>query len=252
MVGFTNEGNSCYFNSALSCFIYTPYIANNYKLLNNEELSIEIKKIVQMLFVKNFDTNHTVCTKNVLNSFKKKHKLYNNHYQHDSHEIFMCLTEIIPPLLKHVFDGILCRSVICKKCKTKNEVNESFNTLILSDKGSFEQCFFEYFKTSQIDDYECTHCKMKTCANFSTKIIKCPKVVVLKTRAYNPPLNIIFGSLNFELYAVSQYSGNSMSGHYTSCVKSHYQWYSINDECCVKMNNPVQIRNSCILFYKQT
>ena len=252
MVGFTNEGNSCYFNSALACFAYTPYIANNYQLFKDDiSFCVEFKKMISTLHKHNFDNCYVVDTKNLLSKFKKQYVRYNNNHQHDSHEVFMCFTDLVPPVLKHVFEGELKRCVSCTQCKNVNSVNEPFTTLLFENKNSFEKSFSQFFANSKIDDYKCEKCKCETTAIISTYVSKCPKVVVIKTQSYNPKQEINFGNLKFELYAVVKYSGNSRYGHYTSMVKSHDVWYDINDECSTVMNNPVVIHNSSILFYKQ-
>lgn len=253
MVGFTNEGNSCYFNSALSCFLYTPYIANNYKLFDEDNAFVHIlKKTLYNLFLENFNYKQIINTKELLDSFKSTHSVYNNYEQHDSHEIYMCFTELLPEKLKSIYRGEFNQFVQCTKCSNVSTKSEEFNTLLLNDKGNFENCLRDFFAVETIEDYKCEKCNELCVAKLSRTIEKCPKVLVIKTRSHNPLHTLKLGALELELYAASIYNGNSRSGHYTSCVKSYNTWYAINDNLCVPMNNPVQIHNTCTLFYKCT
>lgn len=251
MVGLTNEGNTCYFNSALSCFIYTPYIANNYKLLKSNNLfNKEIINLFVFLFDNKFDSSITFDTKTLISKFKEKYKSFNNFQQQDSHDAFLSICESLPTILNNVYCGKLKRSLCCNNCKFKKIINEDFTTLYLND-GKLEDGINNYFDVYQIDSYICDFCKKNSTASCQINIVNLPKVIILKTRTQIPDLTIEINTFKFELYACIQYSGNSHFGHYTSCVKSYDTWYHINDEICTVMKEPVCLKNTCVLFYKQ-
>jgi ubiquitin C-terminal hydrolase len=247
MVGFTNEGNSCYLNAALACLIYTPYIANNYKLLSNKnKLVYIIKQIFVDLFDNKFDRNICIDTKEILKVFKECYPEFDNMDQHDSHDAFMCLIQCLPEVLENVYTGILKRSIQCNNCKYISANKENFTTLFLNNNSQFASYFSDY----SIEVYSCDKCKKCTNAISSVKVLKLPKVIVVKSNTLAEE-NIYIDRIAFELFACVKYIGNTRYGHYTSCVKMHDVWYNIDDSSCVVTQSNTKFENSCLLFYKR-
>ena len=243
MVGLTNEGNSCYFNSALSCFLYTPYVVNNYKLFHPEADNF-INKLQQCmidLFDHRYDYTYVYNTCALFHEFRGKYKQFSGYHQHDSHEAFMCLIENLPSVLQKVFNGTLQQCVQCQICQHKSLTKEPFNSIFLGLK--------DFFAESTIESYKCDHCHNVTTAKIQRRIKECPQVLVIKSNAKHPESFISFAHLHHELYAIIHYTGNSHCGHYTSSVKMHDQWYAVNDSRCVKVDKP-NLCNACVLFYK--
>ena len=247
MVGFTNEGNSCYFNAALACLIYTPFVANNYKLLSNKnKLACNLKEIFANLFDNKFDQTVCISTKDLFKEFKRSFSSFDNTDQQDSHDAFMCLIQCLPDVLENVYTGILKRSIQCDSCKCVSANKEKFTTLFLNNNSQFASYFADCF----IDVYTCDKCKKCTSAKSSVKVISLPKVIVVKSNALTEEY-IHIGTFKFELFACVKYFGNTKYGHYTSCVKMHNIWYNIDDTSCVITHSDTKFENSCVLFYKR-
>lgn len=250
MVGLTNEGNSCYFNSALSCFLYTPYVVNNYKLFNKSDNFVnELQQCIIDLFDHRYDTKYIYNTNLLFKEFRSKYKQFSGFYQHDSHEAFMCLIENLPDLLQKVFNGVLQQSVQCQSCNHINVSKESINTLILDTNVNFIESLKDYFAESSIENYKCEHCNNDTSAKIRRVLVECPQVLVIKSNTVCPESVLVIDHLKFELYAIIHYAGNARCGHYTSSVKMYEQWYNVNDAHCVEIPKP-NLTHTCVLFYK--
>lgn len=253
MVRLTNEGNSCYFNSALACLLYTPYIANNFKHFSEENpLGKELKNIFHELFNSDYNYKTLIHTKKIFKAFKQQFKSFDNYNQNDAHDAFMSLTEIIPSLLEQVYQGKIQNKVQCLKCKNESSNIENFNSLFLKDTGNISDNLNEFFAHELFENYRCDACDSYSSADRFSSIQLFPKVLILKSRAKNPTLTLEINNHQYELYAVIQYKGNSRRGHYTSMVKTQNIWYHIDDDCCVFMNDPITILKGCCLLYKTT
>ena len=250
MVGLTNEGNTCFFNAALACFLYTPYVSNNYKLLDvNDHFNLSLKNFISSLFDSEFQFSIVCSTKDLYAHFQQRFPQFRGNYQHDTHEAFMCLVSCLPSKLQCVFEGRIKTHIKCNRCNHTSTTREPFNTICLSDHGVFDSVMKQYFENVHIDNYECNVCKQSCNGTMCTSLSSIPKVLVFKTRANGVSEQIMVNKTVFSLYAYIVYKGNGSHGHYFCYVKSHGLWYCINDTVCGIVVDTNDLNDACVLFY---
>lgn len=236
MVGLTNEGNTCYLNSALSCILYTPYIANNTRLLCNEsKVMEELKHIFEELFKVNYNYKYVINSSKLVKEFKQLYPQFNNFNQQDAHEAFLYLILEFPKPLKQIYTCVINRKIYCKNCLNFTSNDEESNL--------FETDY-------SIQQYYCEKCKSTCNADVLVKYKYLSKVIMVKHNT-NLKKEINVNDQKYILYAAILHTGNMFCGHYTSLVMSHNIWYYINDTHCKMTCNP-DFSNAYILFYKAT
>ncbi|XP_075219029.1 ubiquitin carboxyl-terminal hydrolase 2-like isoform X2 [Lycorma delicatula] len=175
------------------------------------------------------------------------------------------------------------KCTVCGHCSTTYEVFWDLSLPLPSRTGSLRlsQCLEHFTKEEILDGDEmptCSKCKVRRKCSKGFTIQKLPNILVLHLKRFSPterfrklsatvdfPLtnldmsSYMDSSANLEtplynLYAVSNHSGNTHSGHYTAyCRQPHTDnWYHFNDSRV----SPIPTRHvvsseAYILFYQQ-
>ncbi|KAL3043268.1 hypothetical protein OYC64_021064 [Pagothenia borchgrevinki] len=186
-----------------------------------------------------------------------------------------------------LFVGQLKSSVTCSSCGFRSTVFDPFWDLSIpvaqksSGEVTLRDCLRLFTKEDVLDGEErptCNRCKTRRKCTKRFSIQKFPQILVLHLKRFsdsnlrtsklstyvNFPLKELdlreFSSDGgerpvYNLYAVSNHSGNALGGHYTAYCKSPAlgEWYNYND-CRVSPVSSSQVRssNAYVLFYEMT
>ncbi|XP_039888369.1 ubiquitin carboxyl-terminal hydrolase 2-like [Simochromis diagramma] len=184
-----------------------------------------------------------------------------------------------------LFVGQLKSSLTCTACGFRSTVFDPFWDLSIpiaqksSGEVTLKDCLRLFTKEDVLDGEErptCTKCKARRKCTKRFSIQKFPQVLVLHLKRFsdsnvrasklstyvNFPLKDLdlreFASESSErpvynLYAVSNHSGNALGGHYTAYCKNPAlgEWYSYNDSRVSPMSSSqVRSSNAYVLFYE--
>lgn len=219
-----NDGNTCYFNTAL-------------------QIALCIKQ-------HDVDCNKIHNPKALLNLLRFKYPKFTKNKQHDAHEAFIAIIEL-SKVLSSCCSGKQSYTTTCIACKTSNSVSCHFNTLFLPPSGTFSNDLAAFFQLSHIDDFHCDSCKHVSRATLKTSITFLPQYTVFKTTSIGIPFFFEIKDYSFELLSVCCYYGNTMNGHYACFVKYIDQWFFKNDDFSKRVDKPI-FDNVCFVVYKTT
>ncbi|XP_028323210.1 ubiquitin carboxyl-terminal hydrolase 2-like isoform X2 [Gouania willdenowi] len=185
-----------------------------------------------------------------------------------------------------LFGGQLRSSLTCTVCGFRSTVFDPFWDLSIpiAQKNlgdvTLKDCLKLFTKEDVLDGEEqptCNNCKARRKCTKRLSIQKFPQILVLHLKRFsdsnvrasklstyvNFPLKELdlreFASESSErpvynLYAVSNHTGNALGGHYTAYCRNsaHGEWYSYND-CRVNPLSSSQVRSSSayVLFYER-
>lgn len=239
MKGLQNLGNTCYFNSALQCLLQTPQLTN-YLILNTYVGECEFTKEIQNVTRELWMNQNNVSPQKLLNLFRQKCSQFDNGYQHDSQEAFLCILDILDKSLTDVirtlFYGVNLQETICSSGKSIKK--EDFNIVLLNPKDD-EDNIVDILKSSQnwngIKDYTDNNGKTWNVAATRTIFEKLPIILVFSIRMYNSKKKITFFdnlelfNKKYKLYATSNHKGSVHGGHYIAFTKHKDVWYLKDD-----------------------
>lgn len=178
-----------------------------------------------------------------------------------------------------LFYGQYHSSIICE-CGVENDIFEPFCYLPLSitdETDNIIQCLNEFTHPETLDNdnkYECDSCKKKTNAKRKLIFWRTPDVLIMTLKRFNimrkinkmvdfPLEGLDLSSYVsgydknrsiYDLYAVSNHTGGTLSGHYFSyCKMNDGNWYEFNDNIVTPLINTSSVVTSSayVLFYKK-
>uniref|UniRef100_A0A3Q4H9F0 ubiquitinyl hydrolase 1 n=1 Tax=Neolamprologus brichardi TaxID=32507 RepID=A0A3Q4H9F0_NEOBR len=162
-----------------------------------------------------------------------------------------------------LFVGQLKSSLTCTACGFRSTVFDPFWDLSIpiaqksSGEVTLKDCLRLFTKEDVLDGEErptCTKCKARRKCTKRFSIQKFPQVLVLRILSSHLCI-LIFPEKRpvYNLYAVSNHSGNALGGHYTAYCKNPAlgEWYSYNDSRVSPMSSSqVRSSNAYVLFYE--
>ena len=139
---------------------------------------------------------------------------------------------------------------------------------------SIYDCFDTYTREEILDNsnkYKCDKCNTECNATKKLSICKTSKYLMISFKRFQSdgnkltnPIHYPIFDLNLEkysennirckynLYAISNHTGNTNGGHYFSYCKNGDKWYEYNDRVVMTMNNEQILTNGAyILFYER-
>lgn len=178
-----------------------------------------------------------------------------------------------------LFFGMMRKTVRCTNCDNKTYQWEVFNSLKVPCEGAtfFEWIQKEVNEQSEIEGYQCDHCKGRHLAQKSSHLWKLPDnlFVTLHRFHYNGHKNMtacpyqgdqlsfqpFFAeesegaqqAWNYEIRGVSDHHGSHLGGHYTAQFKHPItqEWWWFDDERARPLANPQFSATNYIFFFKK-
>lgn len=238
MHGFYNNGNTCYFNSAVQLLLRIHELSSH--ILKTDytgdcDFTIKYKELIKVYF-----QNENFLKINIeplLKSFQKIFPRFKSLYPHDAQDALFCVIDILEksyPRLKSLVYGKRTQLTICPT-STKTMV-EPFSFLILNgDKPTVGEMVTSSEKWHTLDDYEDDDGIKHNVATTKTYISEYPKVLFV---SFDKKVNVNVNDFdNYELCASILHYGNQRGGHYVSMVKLK-DWYQQDDDTITKMELP--------------
>lgn len=268
IIGFNNVGNTCYLASVLQCFIYDTDFIKFIENSTNNELTVELKKIINGL-------NNDL--RNLIRIVIREKPWFNGFEQNDSHEFLMCFMDILIDKTKNqniinepvnkswdmfingnnseitkYYHGQTKSIITCQKCNNSKNIYGEYCTLDLNvpEKNdgtkllSIYDLFNNYLKNEVNDDlknlYYCDFCKDSTICTKKTGLWKLPKKLIIVLNRYsnnnrkiNTPILFPIKSLLINesmTKKVFKYTLKSVVNHYGISHGGHYTSIIINNE----------------------
>ena len=141
MRGFSNIGNTCYFNTALQCLLHIP-ILSNYLIRNPYKGDCEFTQIYnELTHIYWTKGEEMINVETILKAFQKAFPRFKSEEQHDVQEAILCIIDILEravPLIKKWFYGRKIQETIWPGGKSTNEEDFSVH-LVTSDGTDMEE-----------------------------------------------------------------------------------------------------------------
>ncbi|KAM9500260.1 uncharacterized protein Hap1MRO34_017405 isoform 3-T3 [Clarias gariepinus] len=252
--GLTNQGATCYLNSALQCLYMTEEFREEVEKFspdpqNSDERSTSLMLELQKLFKKMKQIEGT--TEGITQSLH----ISNVWEQQDAVEYFQKILKAIGPHVSKAFKGKMSNNISCsnnhifqEKCDFYTipfPIESVHNGVFDVEKGL--QMFFKSCMLDEDNWLYCDDCHQKTETETRNEIEEFPTILSLYPKRFyfdysqwRPvknqcpiyvPQKLKICNIKYRLYAFINHSGTENGGHYNAIIKSFDdgKWYCFND-----------------------
>lgn len=285
VVGLKNMGNTCYFNSALQLMFNCDFFT---KLILKNNFDNNFLKGYKQTLTDYFSLSTNTLGPRIIKSYlNKNYSQFNNFEQCDSHEVMVCLFDLLEKNIKCLEDTLLKdynNNDLFKKlfynqissnieCELTNEnfkkyESDIFLSLPIPNKENLnlKDCFNEFFKKEKLNDdnkYFNEKINQYVDATKQLNIINSPKYLFIILKRFNNleqkiNINIDFNfnykinNINYKLIGFIVQIGNLNGGHYISCINRNNKWFMCDDDRITELNNISSFleRSYILLFTK--
>ena len=241
LIGLTNNGNTCYFNSAIQALLSIPdFRSFCIRNRNKHNLLREFESL--------FSTQGIANPTPLRREFAQASSFFRQYGQQDSHECLIEMIDVLQNILGKsfkLFDGQLATHLTCMNCKKERTTKESFIDLSVPLTGpSVLDSLRSAYGSHEIleDPIECEKCSASTKTFKTVTIAKLPKVLVISlislTKTHRSQIDEILTISNgdntvsyasYVLVCVVYHIGNFNGGHYYCNVRRDGRWFHIDD-----------------------
>lgn len=257
MHGFTNLGNTCYFNSAVQILLNMKEISSH--VLNNKYKG-------DCNFTKAYENlTHLYCTTQetkvftlgpVLNEFVKLFPRFNIGNPHDAQDALFCIIDILEssyPYIKEVIYGETNQITISPVGKNTVKIPFCIHILNMSrDIKDINTMIKESNGWNTIEDYVDNDGKKHNVATTRNIFSKYPNIFIVsfdKKSFVKIEKNLNIGNNIYELQSTIIHKGIQCGGHYMSTIKIDEDWFIQDDDNLGKLNDLPKEDNHFILVY---
>jgi len=233
MHGFYNNGNTCYFNTAIQCALRIHELSEH--ILQNPydgdcSFTNAYSQLVQLYFKS--EKCLTINIEPLLEKFREKFPRFKSRIPHDAQDTLFCIIDILEvtyPYLKKLVYGEKTQSTISPSSSKSETV--PFTILILHSER--DKSVTELIKKSEqwdtltdyIDDNDIKH----HVATTRTTITRFPKILFI---SFDEKIRVAADDIleKYELCGSIIHIGSKSGGHYMSMIKLSDKWYMQDDD----------------------
>lgn len=235
MKGIENQGNTCYFNTALQCMLYIPALSNHYIRHPYDgpcSFSRAYSELTKVYWTRG---QNSVNVSQLLTLFQEKFPRFKANEQHDVQEALLCIIDILErstPEIKKWFYGKKVQETIWPTGKSSNE--EDFCVHLVTSSGKdMGQVLSKSTDWNVVDNYVDDDGKKHHLATTRMVFSQLPQVLIISfdKKCHVQILEkLIIDNKQYNLISTALHVGDQDDGHYVSFVKRRNKWFLMNDE----------------------
>lgn len=277
--GFGNLGNTCYLNSLMAVLIYSNefrdyFLGNKHCIAScwvENCMLCGFKEIYTDLYSK----LPGITFHNFIYRLIKKDPYFIGSKQHDVHELFIHLADLIHKegtsdkcncLMHGTFFGINSITFICQSCNYTFHREEEYFDLSLQINVNVSSSVKKFFDGEIVGDIKCEQCGTNSSFERKYEIKRLPKLLCLHIKRFEFKNNritkimdliendstILLGDKHFYLYGFIVHEGDINNGHYKSYIRIKNKFRCFDDENIKKATSKdIQKNASYLMFYRQ-
>jgi len=235
MKGIENQGNTCYFNTALQCMLYIPVLSNHYIRHPYDGPCLFSRAYSELTKVYWTRGQDSVNVSQLLTLFQEKFPRFKTNEQHDVQEALLCIIDILErstPEIKKWFYGKKVQETIWPTGKSSNE--EDFCVHLVTSSGKdMGQILSKSTDWNVVDNYVDDDGKKHHLATTRMVFSQLPQVLIISfdKKCHVQILEkLIIDNKQYNLISTALHVGDQNDGHYVCFVKRRNKWILMNDE----------------------
>lgn len=247
MHGFQNNGNTCYFNSAVQCLLHVPGLSD--RLLRADDvtdpLTIAYRELGRLYFGEQRILKIDILP--LLRLFRQKFPSFDSMWPQDAQEALFCLMDVMDPYVKDTVNGEREQHTVWPGGKKVHR--EPFSILMLH--GENDKTVDELVRKSEewhtLTDYVDDDGKTHHVATTRSGITRFPKVLFV---SFDKKTRVTAGDV-LEKYEVKG-SIIHVGNHYMSIIRRGDAWILQDDTTLTQVDFPETSTHHVLMYTLKT
>lgn len=250
MHGFHNNGNTCFFNSAIQILINVKELTE-YILKYTYSGGCEFTKVyVDLVHIYFENAPGKINIDHLLHMFRNTFPRFKMYEPHDAQDALFCIIDILEkelPILKTLFYGKRTQYTICPS-GTK-EMEEPFSFLILNNSNAHDKVgdmITHSEKWNVLGDYMDDSGVTHNVSTTRSVITEYPKILFISF-----DMKQLVEMEEFKQYEICGsiiHIGTQNGGHYISILRRDNEWYLHDDDIIRKTVFPAKATHHVLMY----
>jgi uncharacterized UBP type Zn finger protein len=246
MHGFHNNGNTCYFNSAVQCLLHIPGLSDRLLQENvTDPFTVAYRELGRLYFGEQRILKIDILP--LLRVFRQKFPSFDTMWPHDAQETIFCIMDVLDPYVKDIVYGEREQHTVWPG--GRKVTKEPFSVLMLH--GEHDKTVDELVRKSEewhtLDGYEDDDGKTHHVATTRTSITRFPRVLFV---SFDKKTRVTAGDV-LEKYEVKG-SIIHVGGHYMSMIKLGDKWILQDDTTLTQVDFPETSTHHVLMYTLKT